>query len=160
MGNTVILNIIRFSPFSPENPLFNTGLSSSFLPAMEELDGDEVRVSSRGRLAERDIVQVLFRILFNLAGKGCCIFLSTRQMGWGALLTHDGKFDSCNIHLPFIGGGGSEGNPGLTSQHAVQVRGKVEIQISESISKSHKTLVTRPQCNIYCHVFKKTDSKK
>lgn len=26
--------------------------------AMEELDGDEVRVSSRGRLAERDIVQV------------------------------------------------------------------------------------------------------
>lgn len=31
---------------------------SHFL-AMEELDGDEVRVSSRGRLAERDIVQVL-----------------------------------------------------------------------------------------------------
>lgn len=27
-------------------------------PAMEELDGDEVRVSSRGRYAERDIVQV------------------------------------------------------------------------------------------------------
>ncbi|XP_055562531.1 copine-9 isoform X3 [Falco biarmicus] len=27
------------------------------LPAMEELDGDEVRVSSRGRFAERDIVQ-------------------------------------------------------------------------------------------------------
>lgn len=26
--------------------------------AMEELDGDEVRVSSRGRIAERDIVQV------------------------------------------------------------------------------------------------------
>lgn len=26
--------------------------------AMEELDGDEVRVSSRGRVAERDIVQV------------------------------------------------------------------------------------------------------
>lgn len=26
--------------------------------AMEELDGDEVRVSSRGRFAERDIVQV------------------------------------------------------------------------------------------------------
>lgn len=25
---------------------------------MEELDGDEVRVSSRGRVAERDIVQV------------------------------------------------------------------------------------------------------
>lgn len=30
---------------------------------MEELDGDEVRVSSRGRLAERDIVQVLVIIL-------------------------------------------------------------------------------------------------
>ena len=28
--------------------------------AMEELDGDEVRVSSRGRLAERDIVQVQY----------------------------------------------------------------------------------------------------
>lgn len=27
--------------------------------AMEELDGDEVRVSSRGRFAERDIVQVI-----------------------------------------------------------------------------------------------------
>lgn len=26
--------------------------------AMEELDGDDVRVSSRGRYAERDIVQV------------------------------------------------------------------------------------------------------
>lgn len=49
------------------------------LPAMEELDGDEVRVSSRGRLAERDIVQVFFIILFDLAGKGSCIFLSTRH---------------------------------------------------------------------------------
>lgn len=28
---------------------------------MVELDGDEVRVSSRGRYAERDIVQVCFR---------------------------------------------------------------------------------------------------
>lgn len=27
---------------------------------MEELDGDEVRVSSRGRFAERDIVQVQY----------------------------------------------------------------------------------------------------
>ena len=40
----------------------------SILLAMEELDGDEVRVSSRGRLAERDIVQVLITILLNLAG--------------------------------------------------------------------------------------------
>lgn len=43
-------------------------LSLSVLLAMEELDGDEVRVSSRGRLAERDIVQVLIIILFNFAG--------------------------------------------------------------------------------------------
>lgn len=35
-------------------------LSFRSFSAMEELDGDEVRVSSRGRLAERDIVQVLF----------------------------------------------------------------------------------------------------
>lgn len=34
---------------------------------MEELDGDEVRVSSRGRLAERDIVQVLAVIPLNVA---------------------------------------------------------------------------------------------
>lgn len=39
-------------------------LLSTFISAMEELDGDEVRVSSRGRLAERDIVQVL--IIFGL----------------------------------------------------------------------------------------------
>lgn len=31
---------------------------------MEELDGDEVRVSSRGRFAERDIVQVKTNITF------------------------------------------------------------------------------------------------
>lgn len=30
-----------------------------FSTAMEELDGDDVRVSSRGRFAERDIVQVV-----------------------------------------------------------------------------------------------------
>lgn len=34
------------------------GDTSCHPPAMEELDGDEVRVSSRGRYAERDIVQV------------------------------------------------------------------------------------------------------
>lgn len=28
------------------------------LPAMVELDGDDIRISSRGKLAERDIVQV------------------------------------------------------------------------------------------------------
>lgn len=34
---------------------------------MEELDGDEVRVSSRGRYAERDIVQVgLLFLLFSV----------------------------------------------------------------------------------------------
>lgn len=40
------------------SPFFFFTLSLLLL-AMEELDGDEVRVSSRGRLAERDIVQVL-----------------------------------------------------------------------------------------------------
>lgn len=30
---------------------------------MEELDGDDVRVSSRGRYAERDIVQVALRVV-------------------------------------------------------------------------------------------------
>lgn len=34
------------------------GLSKVIFAAMEELDGDDVRVSSRGRYAERDIVQV------------------------------------------------------------------------------------------------------
>lgn len=33
-------------------------LRGVFSAAMEELDGDDVRVSSRGRYAERDIVQV------------------------------------------------------------------------------------------------------
>lgn len=33
-------------------------LRGVFSVAMEELDGDDVRVSSRGRYAERDIVQV------------------------------------------------------------------------------------------------------
>ncbi|KAG7239851.1 hypothetical protein INR49_030564 [Caranx melampygus] len=41
------------------------GVGPAEFDAMEELDGDEVRVSSRGRLAERDIVQVLIKILFN-----------------------------------------------------------------------------------------------
>ena len=40
--------------------LLSVAVSSSFV-AMEELDGDEVRVSSRGRFAERDIVQVRAR---------------------------------------------------------------------------------------------------
>lgn len=34
--------------------------------AMEELDGDEVRVSSRGRFADRDIVQVMHVFIHNL----------------------------------------------------------------------------------------------
>uniref|UniRef100_A0A8C6YWW0 Copine C-terminal domain-containing protein n=1 Tax=Nothoprocta perdicaria TaxID=30464 RepID=A0A8C6YWW0_NOTPE len=34
------------------------GVGPAEFEAMEELDGDEVRVSSRGRYAERDIVQV------------------------------------------------------------------------------------------------------
>uniref|UniRef100_A0A669CM29 Copine family member 9 n=1 Tax=Oreochromis niloticus TaxID=8128 RepID=A0A669CM29_ORENI len=38
------------------------GVGPAEFDAMEELDGDEVRVSSRGRLAERDIVQVRLEI--------------------------------------------------------------------------------------------------
>jgi len=34
-----------------------------FSAAMEELDGDDVRVSSRGRYAERDIVQVALGVV-------------------------------------------------------------------------------------------------
>uniref|UniRef100_A0A3B5LWW5 Copine family member IX n=1 Tax=Xiphophorus couchianus TaxID=32473 RepID=A0A3B5LWW5_9TELE len=44
------------------------GVGPAEFDAMEELDGDEVRVSSRGRLAERDIVQVLLMIIFKFAG--------------------------------------------------------------------------------------------
>lgn len=34
------------------------GVGNADFDAMDELDGDEVRLSSRGRYAERDIVQV------------------------------------------------------------------------------------------------------
>lgn len=47
------------NPYSVCFPGLYTLLVSPYL-AMEELDGDEVRVSSRGRAAERDIVQVLY----------------------------------------------------------------------------------------------------
>ena len=41
---------------------------------MEELDGDEVRVSSKGRFAERDIVQVCYFSLY---------FSYAKQTDWG-----------------------------------------------------------------------------
>ncbi|XP_035512967.1 copine-9-like [Morone saxatilis] len=45
------------------------GVGPAEFDAMEELDGDEVRVSSRGRLAERDIVQfVPFRDYIDRSG--------------------------------------------------------------------------------------------
>lgn len=40
-----------------------------FLIAMVELDGDDIRISSRGKMAERDIVQVSFVLC------AFCIFL-------------------------------------------------------------------------------------
>lgn len=43
------------------------------LAEMIELDGDEVRISSRGRFAERDIVQVSFPTL-------CLMYLRTEIM--------------------------------------------------------------------------------
>ena len=42
----------------PELKLNWTELSVILCTAMEVLDGDDVRLSSRGRFAERDIVQV------------------------------------------------------------------------------------------------------
>uniref|UniRef100_A0A7N8XKF5 Copine-9-like n=1 Tax=Mastacembelus armatus TaxID=205130 RepID=A0A7N8XKF5_9TELE len=48
---------------------YQSGSFLSLFLAMEELDGDEVRVSSRGRLAERDIVQfVPFRDYIDRSG--------------------------------------------------------------------------------------------
>lgn len=43
-----------------------TVISIPFPAAMVELDGDEVRISSRGRYAERDIVQVRRLSVFTL----------------------------------------------------------------------------------------------
>lgn len=66
------------TPPPPEHLICNLRLCLSLpsLSAMEELDGDEVRVSSRGRLAERDIVQVLFNILSDVvAPLRCYIWL-------------------------------------------------------------------------------------
>lgn len=42
----------------------NNLISFIFSSAMIELDGDEIRISSRGRYAERDIVQVKVHVLF------------------------------------------------------------------------------------------------
>ncbi len=36
----------------------------SFPTAMVELDGDDIRISSRGKLAERDIVQVTSVVVY------------------------------------------------------------------------------------------------
>lgn len=55
-------HLVALSSPPPVAPASSHFLFPVFL-AMEELDGDEVRVSSRGRLAERDIVQVLLMIL-------------------------------------------------------------------------------------------------
>lgn len=46
---------------------------------MEELDGDDVRVSSRGRYAERDIVQVTLGVLKAKRNKGKERFLSSHS---------------------------------------------------------------------------------
>lgn len=57
-----------YSPAVVPAPMSHSLVLLSLLSAMEELDGDEVRVSSRGRLAERDIVQVILIILFHFSG--------------------------------------------------------------------------------------------
>jgi len=54
LGRTLILPLISTTQLSNQF-LFPITFS---MTAMEELDGDTVRLSSRGRYAERDIVQV------------------------------------------------------------------------------------------------------
>lgn len=53
--------------------------------AMEELDGDEVRVSSRGRFAERDIVQVRHFQQTNLLPSFGIDFKDVNQLDSGCL---------------------------------------------------------------------------
>lgn len=54
---------------------------NSCLAAMVELDGDDIRISSRGRLAERDIVQVT--ALLQSDGKLCSIQRSYQRQHQG-----------------------------------------------------------------------------
>lgn len=97
------------SLYSPSvAPVLSHALSLSILLAMEELDGDEVRVSSRGRLAERDIVQVLIIILFNFRRLDLSLFPSTAA-AWGSYprrrmaYIHSTQWELphtlCNTHL-------------------------------------------------------------
>lgn len=41
------------------------GIGNADFEAMHVLDGDEIRLSSRGRIAERDIVQVSEKFFFH-----------------------------------------------------------------------------------------------
>ena len=64
MFNSIVLNSVVYDSVVFDSVLFDCVVFRC--AAMEELDGDEVRVSFKGRLAERDIVQVNTRRLFTI----------------------------------------------------------------------------------------------
>uniref|UniRef100_A0A4W6D9Q6 Copine family member 9 n=1 Tax=Lates calcarifer TaxID=8187 RepID=A0A4W6D9Q6_LATCA len=83
------------------------GVGPAEFDAMEELDGDEVRVSSRGRLAERDIVQfVPFRDYIDRSGN---------QVLSMARLAKDVLAEIPDQLLSFMKGRGIEPRPALSS---------------------------------------------
>nr|XP_020468197.1 copine-9-like isoform X2 [Monopterus albus]XP_020468198.1 copine-9-like isoform X2 [Monopterus albus] len=83
------------------------GVGPAEFDAMEELDGDEVRVSSRGRLAERDIVQfVPFRDYIDRSGN---------QVLSMARLAKDVLAEIPDQLLSFMKGRGIEPRPSLSS---------------------------------------------
>ncbi|XP_061540551.1 copine-9-like isoform X2 [Phycodurus eques] len=83
------------------------GVGPAEFDAMEELDGDEVRVSSRGRLAERDIVQfVPFRDYVDRSGN---------QVLSMARLAKDVLAEIPDQLLSFMKSRGIEPRPGISS---------------------------------------------
>uniref|UniRef100_A0A8P4GDD6 Copine family member IX n=1 Tax=Dicentrarchus labrax TaxID=13489 RepID=A0A8P4GDD6_DICLA len=83
------------------------GVGPAEFDAMEELDGDEVRVSSRGRFAERDIVQfVPFRDYIDRSGN---------QVLSMARLAKDVLAEIPDQLLSFMKSGGVEPRPALSS---------------------------------------------
>ncbi|MGH0167393.1 UNVERIFIED_CONTAM: hypothetical protein FKN15_068079 [Acipenser sinensis] len=81
---------------------------------MEELDGDEVRVSSRGRFAERDIVQfVPFRDYIDRSGN---------QVLSMARLAKDVLAEIPEQLLSFMKSHGIEPRPSLPSSNQLHMR--------------------------------------
>uniref|UniRef100_A0A669E714 Copine family member 9 n=1 Tax=Oreochromis niloticus TaxID=8128 RepID=A0A669E714_ORENI len=89
------------------------GVGPAEFDAMEELDGDEVRVSSRGRLAERDIVQfVPFRDYIDRSGN---------QVLSMARLAKDVLAEIPDQLLSFMKSRGIEPRPALSSSPLPQL---------------------------------------